>query len=153
MTSVPQSEGQSNGTIHRRLVIAKMSFQVLQERLAALIETTRQVQELISRLANLKFQPGSIPLDNEEGDVSAELSTEIHQTLKEQDEDLELLQQEVHDFPAGRSGTQREKDKASLVEMATRIEKDLNKYIEPFPPGKVGANMDSPVLQVPRSFS
>jgi protein transport protein SEC20 len=102
-----------------------MSFQTIQERLEALQETTKQVEELIFRLANIKFQPGSIPLDTEDGDISAELSSEIHQTLRDQEEDLELLGQEIQDLPSGRSGSEREQEKALLDEKAAREAKRL----------------------------
>src|ERR1700738_2589505 len=102
-----------------------MSLQSLQERLTALQKTTKQVEELIFRLANLKFQPGSIPLDDEDGDVSAELSNEIHQTLKEQTEDLELLDQEVQDMPSGRAGSDHERDNAELSSRVTRAGQDV----------------------------
>ncbi|KAI9745218.1 MAG: hypothetical protein M1818_001496 [Claussenomyces sp. TS43310] len=102
-----------------------MSFEVLQERLSALQETTAQIQELISRLANLKFQPGSIPLDSEEGNIGNELGAEIQGGFKEQAEDLELLEQEVRDLPPGREGTQRAQDKSLLVGALTRATQAL----------------------------
>jgi protein transport protein SEC20 len=107
-----------------------MSLQALQERLTTLQNTTKQVEELIHRLANIKFQPGFIPLDDEDGDISAELSSEIHQTLKEQAEDLELLDQEVQDLPSGRPGSDREKDKAELSTRVTRTGQELKLYAQ-----------------------
>src|SRR5271169_4189203 len=107
-----------------------MSLQALQERLTALQTTTKQVEELIHRLANIKFQPGSIPLDDEDGDVSAELSAEIHQTLKEQAEDLELLDQEIQDLPSGRPGSDRERDKEDLSSRVTRAGQELKLYVQ-----------------------
>jgi protein transport protein SEC20 len=107
-----------------------MSLQALQERLTTLQNTNKQVEELIHRLANIKFQPGSIPLDDEDGNVSAELSSEIHQTLKEQAEDLELLDQEVQDLPSGRPGSDREKDKAELSTRVTRAGQELKLYAQ-----------------------
>lgn len=105
-----------------------MSFELLQERLSALQDTTTQIEELISRLANLKFQPGSIPLDSDEGDVSKELSSEIYQSLKEQAEDLELLEQEVQDLPGGRNGSQRAQDKVFLISLISRASHGLKVY-------------------------
>lgn len=73
-----------------------MSFEGLQQRLAALQETTSQLRELVDRLANLKFQPGSVPLDTtEEGSVSGELSVEIGQLLRDGEDERELLLEEV----------------------------------------------------------
>ena len=102
-----------------------MSFQSLNERLTALLDTTAQITELIQRLANLKFQPGSIPLEGEEGDVSQELSSEISQTLREQDEDLEILTQEVKDFYAGRAGSERARQRERLEEGIERATSEL----------------------------
>lgn len=102
-----------------------MSFELLQERLSALQETTTQIKELISRLSTLKFQPGSIPLNGTEGDVSAELTGEIHQLLREQDEDFELLVEEVRDLEGGRHGSSQERDKEELLGMTLRAMTEL----------------------------
>ena len=73
-----------------------MSFESLQERLTALQETTNQLRQLIDRLSELKFEPGSVPLDtSEEGSVSGELSAEITQLLRDSEDENELLQEEV----------------------------------------------------------
>lgn len=85
------------------------SLDTLQERLLALQETTTQLKDLIDRLANLKFQPGSVPLDtNENGNgdenVATELSAEISQILREEEEELELLHEEIIDLRGGESG-------------------------------------------------
>lgn len=102
-----------------------MSFQVIQERLETLRQTTRQAEELISRLADIKFQPGSVPQDADDGDVGAELSSEIHHILKDQEEDLELLEQEVRDLHPGRPGSARDHEKALLAEKAALEAKQL----------------------------
>lgn len=91
-----------------------MSFEGLQERLAALQETTTQLQELIDRLADLKFQPGSVPVDtSEEGSVSGELGAEITQLLRDGEDENELLQEEV-ELAAGCDGHQKTRLKESL---------------------------------------
>ena len=78
-------------------------FKDLQDRLAALHDATGQLRELIDRLASFNFQPGSLPLTTGDGDgdedenVVSELGTEINQILREQEEDLELLREEVAD--------------------------------------------------------
>jgi replicative DNA helicase len=102
-----------------------MSFQTLSERLTALQESNAQLQELINRLATIKFQPGSIPLDNEEGNVMTELSSEIQQTLKDQDEDLELLQEDVYDLDSGRKGSELDLQKDKLDQAVKRAIKEL----------------------------
>lgn len=100
----------------------KMSFQGLQERLSALQETTAQLKELIDRLANLKFQPGSVPLDaSEEGSVSGELSTEIGNLLRDGDDEKELLLEEVEYL--------RHEDKARLRDGVERQGQELDRSV------------------------
>lgn len=109
-----------------------MSFESLQDRLSALQETTSQLQDLISRLACLKFQPGSVPLDaSPESTVAAELGAEISQILREEEEDLELLAEEIADLrptttaltatPRGEAGHA----KARLEDGVRRAQADL----------------------------
>jgi protein transport protein SEC20 len=102
-----------------------MSFQTLSERLTALQESNTQLKELIERLAAIKFQPGSIPLDNEDGNVMTELTSEIQQTLKDQDEDLELLQEDVYDLDSGRQGSDLALQKNRLDQAVKRAIKEL----------------------------
>jgi protein transport protein SEC20 len=111
-----------------------MSFDSLQERLTALQETTAQARELIDRLANLKFQPGSVPLANREvlgdGDddsVAAELSGEIGNILREEEEDLELLGEEITDLRGGRDGSDAARQKERLREGAARLEGEVKR--------------------------
>ncbi|KAE9381456.1 Sec20-domain-containing protein [Stipitochalara longipes BDJ] len=102
-----------------------MSFQTLSERLTALQESNAQLKNLIERLSTIKFQPGSIPLDNEEGNVMTELASEIQQTLKDQDEDLELLQEDVNDLDPGRQGSELEQQKDRIDQAVKRAIKEL----------------------------
>jgi protein transport protein SEC20 len=102
-----------------------MSFQTLSERLTALQESNAQLKELIGRLATIKFQPGFIPLYNEEGNVITELTSEIQQTLKDQDEDLELLQEDVCDLDSGRHGSELEQQKDRLDQAVKRAVNEL----------------------------
>lgn len=113
-----------------------MSFDSLQERLTALQETTTQVQELIDRLANLKFQPGSAPLpphgdgngngeDEDDENVAAELSAEINQTLRDEEEDLELLAEEITDLRGGKEGSEAARRKERLREGLARMEGEV----------------------------
>ncbi|ROW11339.1 hypothetical protein VMCG_01229 [Cytospora schulzeri] len=114
-----------------------MSFDSLQERLTALQETTTQVQELIDRLASLKFQPGSVPDgnglynnnnnddDDDDENVATELSAEINQTLREEEEDLELLAEEITDLRGGKEGSEAARRKERLREGLTRLEGEV----------------------------
>ncbi|KXX77895.1 Protein transport protein sec20 [Madurella mycetomatis] len=102
------------------------SLDTLQERLAALQETTGQLKDLIDRLANIKFQPGSVPLStSDEDNVATELGVEISQILREEEEDLELLQEEIIDLRSGRPGSDAEHRKTRLKEGAQRLEAEL----------------------------
>jgi hypothetical protein len=104
--------------------------QTLTTRLTALSESNKAVQQLIQRLAKLDFQPGSQPLNADEGDVRLELSAEIHESLKGLEEDLELLRQEVEDFVgAGTSGRRRDSvrdgERSRLAVLLARLTEDL----------------------------
>jgi protein transport protein SEC20 len=91
-----------------------MSFQIVSDRLKVLQESNLQLKDLIDRLANLKFQPGSIPLDEEEDNVKVELTAEIQQIIKDQEEDLTILQEDVIDLDFGRSDRESQQQKALL---------------------------------------
>ncbi|CAP60485.1 uncharacterized protein PODANS_1_7810 [Podospora anserina S mat+] len=105
------------------------TIDTLSERLSALQETTAQLQELIHRLANLKFAPGSVPLtaegEEESDNVATELSAEISSILREEEEELELLQEEIIDLRGGRPGSESEHRKQRLKEGAQRLENEL----------------------------
>lgn len=106
-----------------------MSFEALQERLTALQETTSQLWQLIERLTNLKFQPGSVPINaDEESSVSGELSSEISQILREEEDELDLLQEEVEDLRSGRPGSDADHNKTRLKDGLERLRKDLSRY-------------------------
>ncbi|KAB5536659.1 hypothetical protein GE09DRAFT_1249338 [Coniochaeta sp. 2T2.1] len=104
-----------------------MSFESLQDRLSALQETTSQLSTLITRLSSLKFQPGSVPLDSspEHDNVATELSSEISSILREEEEDLELLSEEIADLRSGRPGSEAQHVKARLEDGVRRLEGEL----------------------------
>lgn len=103
----------------------------LATRLATLSDQYKQTVQLIHRLAKLHFQPGSTPLDSEEGDVRIELSSEIHDSLKQQEEELELLRQEVDELITGgalgnkNKDNEREREKSRLNIQVARLGEDL----------------------------
>jgi len=104
-----------------------MSLEGLQERLAALQETTAQLRDLIDRLASLRFTPGAVPLRvDEENTVSAELSSEISQILREEEDELEILKEETEDLRSGRPGSDAEHQKTRLRDALARLEKELS---------------------------
>lgn len=104
-------------------------FTDLQDRLAVLQDATNQLKELIDRLANFDFQPGSVPLGASEDDnIGSELSSEINQVLREQEEELELLQEEIIDIRPGKSGGELQHEKDRLKDGANRLEAELQRY-------------------------
>jgi protein transport protein SEC20 len=104
-----------------------MSFEVVSERLKALQKLNAQLKDLIDRLANLKFQPGSIPLDEEEDNVKVELTSEIHQIIKDQEEDLTILQEDVIDLDFGRSDGELQQQKAFLDHAVKKAFEELKR--------------------------
>lgn len=103
----------------------KMSFESLSERLAALQESNRQARELIERLATIKFEPGSIALDSDDDNVLLELSAEIAQVLKEQDEDFERLQEDVLSIPTGGPNSELGRQRKVLDEAVEKNIKEV----------------------------
>ena len=111
-----------------------MSTQALNARLTSLFESLKQTQHLITRLSKFPAQPGSSSSNNlDEGDARVELGAEIHQSLKEQEEEFELLRQEVEDQTdtSSRSSSARRRDsvkdsqKTDLAAQVTRLGEDL----------------------------
>ena len=120
----------------------EMNTQTLNARAISLSENNRQTLHLIHRLARLPATPGSsssLLSPNNSGDARLELSAEIHQNLKEQEELFELLQQEAEEVcgsdtgSASASGTgslrrdtnQEFGDRTGLKAHVTRLGEDL----------------------------
>jgi protein transport protein SEC20 len=106
-----------------------MSFQAVSDRLKDLQESNAQLKELIERLATIDFQPGSIPLGDDEDNVVVELTTEIQQIVKDQDEEFELLLEEVLDLDAGREGSELRQQQKELDAQVRRAMKELKMYV------------------------
>ncbi|CZR50493.1 related to protein transport membrane glycoprotein Sec20 [Phialocephala subalpina] len=116
-----------------------MSFEAVSDQLKALKESNAQLKDLIDRLANINFQPGSVPLDDEDDNVAIELTSEIHQTLKEQDEDLELLLEEAEDLDAGKEHSELWQQKEELKTDVTRAITELKAYQIEFRKAQIAA--------------
>ena len=110
-----------------------MTTQALNARLTSLFESLKQTQQLITRLSKFPAQPGSTPSNLDEGDARVELGAEIHQSLKEQEEDFELLRQEVEDqtntsnwsSSARRRDSAKDSQRTDLAAQITRLGEDL----------------------------
>ena len=110
-----------------------MTTQELQSRLKSLFESHREAAVLISRLSKLGAQSGTSSPHPDDSESRVELSAEIHQSLKEQEEDYELLKQEVEDHTLGGSwgsgarkrDSEKDRDRLTLVTQVERLGEDL----------------------------
>ncbi|OTB10165.1 hypothetical protein K445DRAFT_323304 [Daldinia sp. EC12] len=128
--------------------VLEKRFTDLQDRLALLQDATSQLKVLIDRLANFKFQPGSVPLGASDDDnVSSELSSEINQILREQEEELELLHEEIIDIRPGKPGGGLQHDKDRLKDGATRLEEELQNCRKAFRRAQVSAKRNLELAQ------
>ena len=115
-----------------------MSVQSLQARLKPLSDALKQTQQLIGHLSKLPTQLGASPSNPDEGDARVELSAEIHQSLKEQEEDFELLRQEAEDqtnslgWPSAARprNSWKAREKTDLAAQVARLGEDLKMYVE-----------------------
>lgn len=111
----------------------EMNTLSLNARATSLSEASKQTLHLIHRLARLPAQPGSSPLNPDAGDARLELGAEIHQNLKEQEEQFELLRQEVEELSDIGSGTvssrrrdtDKDRERTSLAAQVIRLGTDL----------------------------
>ncbi|KAI0484788.1 Sec20-domain-containing protein [Xylariaceae sp. FL0804] len=127
-------------------------FTELQDRLTLLQDATNQLRELIDRLANLDFQPGSVPLGargDDDNNVGSELSSEINQILREQEEELELLREEIIDIRPGRPGgtTGLHHDKDRLEDGAQRVARELQSCRTSFRKAQITAKRNLQLVQ------
>ncbi|KAF7198640.1 Protein transport protein sec20 [Pseudocercospora fuligena] len=84
----------------------------LSNQLAALSDSLKTTNLLISRLSKLTFQPGSEPLEGDTG-VRVEISQDIHDSLKQLEEELEFLKQEADDYKERISQRRRRDSRAA----------------------------------------
>jgi protein transport protein SEC20 len=110
--------------------------QSLEVSLNLLSDRLKTTSHLITRLSNLKFQPGSTPAGDDSSTVLRELTAEIHDGLKRTDDDLEVLRQEVQESglgyssTAGRRDSERDKEQARLSVQIARLGEDYKQYVE-----------------------
>ncbi|MCJ1470953.1 hypothetical protein MMC07_009601 [Pseudocyphellaria aurata] len=110
-----------------------MTTQKLNTRLTPLFEAHKQTVHLIHRLFKLPAKAGLSPQNPEAGDVRVELSAEILQNLKKQEEEFELLRQEVEDqtdrgswiSAAKRRDSGTVNERTALAARITRLGEDL----------------------------
>lgn len=127
----------------------------LSQSLQSLSESLKTTNTLILRLAKLTFQPGSEGLD-ESNTVRVELSQDVHESLKQHEEDLELLKQEVTDLTASngpqfynprRRDSERDRERnretARLESQVVRLGEDLHKTRNAFRRAQITAKRAS----------
>jgi protein transport protein SEC20 len=116
-----------------------MSSRSLTARLQALSDTYRTTLTLIQRLQKLPSAPGTFT-DSGSHDPRLELSAEIHQSLREQEDELESLRLEVDDaisptsagYGGGVGGGRKRRDSEQIQErdraaaMVAKLAEDLN---------------------------
>ncbi|KAF2739201.1 Sec20-domain-containing protein [Polyplosphaeria fusca] len=130
------------------------TVQTLTTRLNNLSEQNKSVLQLIQRLAKLDFQPGSQPLESEEGDVRLELSAEIHENLKQLEEELELLRQEVEETVQGpntslrRRDSARESERSRLAVLLARLTEDLKSLRSQFRKAQLTAKRNADLAKL-----
>jgi protein transport protein SEC20 len=107
----------------------KMSFESVLERLALLQESNAELRRSIERLATINFQPGSVPLDNEEDNVLDEMQADIQGLMKEQEEEFENLQEDVMDLNSGRECSELETRRNGLDRAVKRAVGELHRYV------------------------
>lgn len=99
----------------------------LSKQLTDLSDALRTTNTLITRLAKLQFQPGSEPLEGDSG-VRVELAQDIHDSLKQLEEDLEILRQEVEDYKSEgqrRRNSTRDGEDARFTAKVARLGEEL----------------------------
>ncbi|MCJ1402587.1 hypothetical protein MMC11_005807 [Xylographa trunciseda] len=110
-----------------------MTTQELNSRLKSLSEALREVSTLIIKLSKLSAPSTNSLPHSDEAESRVELSVEIHQSLKEQEEDYELLKQEVEDLDSGgswasgarRRDSEKDRERITLLTQLERLGEDL----------------------------
>jgi protein transport protein SEC20 len=97
MTSYARLQVQDRPLHHLQTKNAMTSTAHLAASLVSVTDSLKSTNTLITRLARLTFPPGAEPLDDEGNSVRIELAQDIHEGLKQLEEDLELLRGDIED--------------------------------------------------------
>ncbi|GAB7354116.1 hypothetical protein MBLNU459_g4680t1 [Dothideomycetes sp. NU459] len=107
-----------------------MSIQQVSASLAALSDSIKATYQLIGRLSKLNIQPGSAAQE-EDGDVRLEITQDIHDGLKQNEDSLEALKQEAEDLTTTGGGSHRRRDstkdreRVRIAAQLARLEEEL----------------------------
>ena len=115
-----------------------MTAQELNSRLKSLFEAIREVSSLITKLSKLSAPSHNSSPHPDEAESRVELSAEIHQSLKEEEEDYDLLKQEVEDLDSGgswasgarRRDSEKDRERITLLTQLERLGEDLKLCVE-----------------------
>ena len=111
-----------------------MTNQSVLDTLSRLSDNIKLTFQLIGRLSKLSFQPGSTPLQGD-GDVRIELAHDIRDALKQHDDTLDSVRQEIQDFTESGAYSQRRRDslkdreRARIAAQLARLDEDLKQYV------------------------
>ncbi|KAM3420228.1 hypothetical protein BST61_g3517 [Cercospora zeina] len=123
-----------------------MNAAQLSTQLHALSDSIKATNSLINKLAKLQFQPGSEPLEGESV-VRIELAQDIHDSLKQFEEELEFLQQEAEDYKAQSSQRKRRDsrtgEEARLAAKVARVGEELLHSRQQFRNAQLAAKLAS----------
>lgn len=123
-----------------------MNASDLTSQLTALSESLQKTKQLTIRLSKLKFQPGSEPLEGD-GGVRVELAQDIHDSLKQLEEEFEFLRQEVEDYKEHsgqrRRGDSRAGQEARISAKVARLAEELVHSRQQFRNAQIAAKFAS----------
>ncbi|EME44053.1 hypothetical protein DOTSEDRAFT_53268 [Dothistroma septosporum NZE10] len=122
------------------------AIQELSQQLTALFDCLKTTNTLISRLHKLKFVPGSEPIEADSG-VRVELAQDIHDSLKQLEEELEFLQQEAEEYTTEgnrfRRHSSTDGEEARLQAKVVRLKDELAHSRQKFRNAQVAAKFAS----------
>ncbi|KAH0158225.1 hypothetical protein KCU67_g7597, partial [Aureobasidium melanogenum] len=107
-----------------------MTNQSVLDTLSQLSDNIKITFQLIGRLSKLSFQPGSTPLQGD-GDVRIELAHDIRDALKQHDDTLDTLRQEIEDvvefgtYSQRRRDSLKDRERARIAAQLARLDEDL----------------------------
>jgi protein transport protein SEC20 len=116
------------------------SIQDLSARLTTLSDSNKTTIQLIQRLARLssannQSSPSASYYADGSEDIQAELTSDISESLRSQDDDFELLRQEIEWFESSSAAWTRRQDQewTRLSVQTAKLEEDLRRYGQNFP--------------------
>jgi enamine deaminase RidA (YjgF/YER057c/UK114 family) len=119
-----------------------MTNQSVLDTLSQLSDNIKITFQLIGRLSKLSFQPGSTPLQGD-GDVRIELAHDIRDALKQHDDTLDTLRQEIEDvvefgtYSQRRRDSLKDRERARIAAQLARLDEDLKQYVHLWTPSSI----------------